>query len=154
MKTFTNIFDHFVEEMSYMQYPKWKRIAAFDAKKKKTIYFELDSNERLKKKLKSKKVSKIKKEISLIHKQCSNINHDNVSNGVMKNELSKNIIIFSRESNIDEYMMNKNKNNGKKDNSNSIKCSLFDDFKILDFNQDDSMIQSELYDWENSYLFR
>ena len=153
MKTFTNIFGHFVEEMSYMQCPKWKRIAAFDPKKKKTIYFELDSNERLKKKLKSKKVSKIKKEISLIHKQCSNIYHANVSNVVMKNELSKNIIIFSRESNIDEYMMNMNKNNGEKDNSNGIKCNLLDDFKILDFNHDDSMIQNELYDLENTYLF-
>ena len=100
--------------MNYMQCQKWKRIAVFDEKKKKTIYFELVDNEILKKSFGSKKVSKFTKEISLKIKNDITCNHTKSSCVIPKKELSQNIIIFSRESNTDKYTLNMNQNNDKK----------------------------------------
>ena len=140
--------------MNYMQCQKWKRIAVFDEKKKKTIYFELDDNERLKKSFKSKKVSKFTKEKSLKIKNDISSNHTNSSCVISKKELSQNIIIFSRESNTDKYTLNMNQTNDRKEDTNSIKCNAFEDFKILDFDHVYEMMQNEFSDLSDSYLFR
>ena len=114
----------------------------------------MDDNERLKKSFKSKKVSKFTKEKSLKIKNDISSNHTNSSCVISKKELSQNIIIFSRESNIDKYTLNMNQTNDRKEDTNSIKCNAFEDFKILDFDHVYEMMQNEFSDWSDSYLFR
>ena len=47
-----------------------------------------------------------------------------------------------------------NQTNDRKEDTNSIKCNAFEDFKILDFDHVYEMMQNEFSDWSDSYLFR
>ena len=71
-------------------------------------------------------------------------------------ELTKNTTIFSRESNINQYVLsiNINGNESVNENSKNKKNSLENNDKIMDFDLVKLMVHDESKDWEDFYLFR